>query len=187
MPAVAILTLLCALVQQGAGSTAYEQLLSRITGARSIACTAVSTNRETVRIIATRQGKFRIETAKQLIISNGTIVWNYSPSTNTVTVTSASQQTTQNILHVVQTMSQRYRITTKSATTVTLRPSDGTPYYGIEQLALGFRAQRLISLTITRAGQTERWQIRSLEFDRLIPDTVFVFTPPPDVEVVDMR
>ncbi len=187
MPALAILTLLGALTQKGAGSTPYEQLLKRITGARSIVCTAVSANRESVHIIATRQGKFRIETAKQLIISNGTTVWNYSPSTNTVTKTSASQQTAQNILHVVQTMSERYRITTKSATTVTLRPSDGTPYYGIEQLELGFRAQRITSLTFTRAGQTERWQIRSLEFDRPIRDTVFVFTPPPDVEVIDMR
>lgn len=168
-------------------ATPYEQFLDHIAKARSIACTAIADGGKTLRIVATRDGKFRLESDEQQVISNGVVVWNYRPTIKTVTIAPLSQQALNDLFRLADNIAARYRATRTTNSTVLLRPAEGAAMYGIEQLELRFRGRRLQTVTITRASGTERWRIRSLEFDRSLSESTFVFTIPAGVEVVDMR
>ncbi len=182
-----LLGLLSSISGVAGAATPYEQLLDRIAKARSIACTAIADGGKTLRIVATRDGKFRLESDDQHVVSNGVVVWNYRPSTKTVTIAPVSRHALNDLLHLANNIAGRYRATFPTNSTVLLRPADGAAMYGIEQLELRFRGSRLHTVAITRASSTERWRIHSLEFDRSPSESTFVFTIPAGVEVVDMR
>lgn len=184
---IALLGLLCGLYTFVQAATPYEQLLARIANARSIVCTARADGGKTVRIVATRQGRFRFESDEQQVVGNGRVVWNYRPAIKTVTIAPVSQQALSDILHLASNLAAHYRKTRATNSTVVLHPSDGAAMYGIEQLVLRFRGSRLHTVTITRSSGAERWHIRSLQFDRSVSDSMFVFSVPPGVEIVDMR
>ncbi|GIV56880.1 MAG: hypothetical protein KatS3mg040_1648 [Candidatus Kapaibacterium sp.] len=178
---------LCWMYSLALAATPYEQLLARIAHARSITCTAIADEGETIRIVATRQGKFRLESNEQQIVCNGEVVWNYRPATKTVTIAPVSQQALNDLFRLADKIAADYRATNATSSMVVLRPSNRGAMYGIEQLELRFRGNRLHTVTITRANGTKRWRIRALEFDRSTSDSTFVFVPPAGVEVIDMR
>ncbi|MCS7000490.1 MAG: hypothetical protein RML15_07360 [Bacteroidota bacterium] len=170
----------------GHATTPYQQLVERLRTARAIECRARTASGESVRILAARGGKLRLESPQRTIVSNGSVVWNYVPAQKTVTISSYAPGSGATFDRIAFELLDQYQPVQESISHVTVRPRS-EPLYGVRSITLEFHRSSLRALTVDHISGTERWQIQSLRFDPQLSQASFEFTVPPNVEVMDIR
>ncbi|MCX7929510.1 MAG: hypothetical protein N2663_02145, partial [Chlorobi bacterium] len=158
---VYVVVLILAAAHVTAAVTPYHQLVERLRRAMTLECHVITGTNERMRIIAARGGKFRMESAQRIVVSNGEVVWNYVPTRTTVTVSSANSGSSATFDRIAFELIERYRITESSPNRVILLPSEKT-LYGVRRIVLEFRKQKLAAIVVEHSGGQEQWQIRSL-------------------------
>jgi len=141
--------------------------------------------------------KYRVETSGQTVVTDGTTTWIYSPADSQVVVNDAAAEdgpiTPESFLTA---SSQNYEVTGRQATS-----RDGTPHVVLRLAATADTARfetaalwvRRADRVVTRLRATDRdgatfdLRLRNITLQTPLPDSTFVFDPPSDAEVVDLR
>lgn len=141
--------------------------------------------------------RYRVETPGQVVVTDGSTTWIYSPADQQVVIDSAETSdgpiTPETFL---DESAQRYEVTDRQARVV-----DGTPHVRLslssttaesrfqEALLWVRRSDRIV--TRLRAtdhdGATFDLQLRNLRVNPSLTDSTFSFRAPDNVEVVDLR
>lgn len=177
--------ILACLLNLYAAESPLEHLVEQIRKSNAVECRLRSSSGDQYYLVATRNGKYRFEGADRIIVSNGTVVWNYAPSQKTVTIARVPPTGSGTLDRIVFEVLERYRAEHRRDRVV-LRPS-GEPLYGVQRIVLDFRGRLLQGLTVEYSTHREQWRIRSLRFDPPLASERFEFSVPPGVEVVDLR
>ncbi len=181
-----VLTLAFVVLYSVHATTPFEQLTEQIRRSTALECRLRSSTGEDVRIVATRGGKYRVESKERTVVSNGSVVWNYLPTQKTVTIASLPSNGSVTFDRVVFELLQRYTAEQQQRGRVILRPT-GEPLYGVQRIVLDFRGSALRTLAIELQSGIQQWQIRSLRFDRRVSEEQFEFSVPAGIEIIDMR
>ena len=144
-----------------------------------------------------KQSKYRVETQEQVLVTDGTTSWVYTPADSQVVVNTAERDpSTLSPETFFTNYAERYDVVnTRSAR------QDGTPHTVLaltpktsdtlfEDVTLWVRAGDPIvtRLQVTdRNGSTITIDLRDIELNPSLSDSVFQFEPPADVEVIDLR
>lgn len=148
---------------------------------------------------AKKGNKFMLDLGSRIIVCNGETVWNYTKTTNTVVVSNYEDKGQISIEKVFFTYLNAYTSaatfseqTSKGEKYTTLRLLPPTPekvINGVKSISIALNPKTLAMqrISLTDPSGTQLWKISSLKTDTKLADSVFEFTPPKDVQVVDMR
>lgn len=141
--------------------------------------------------------KYRVEMPGQTVVTNGTTTWIYSPADSQVVVNDAASAdgpiTPESFLAAsAQNYEVRERRTADRDGTphVVLRLAAATDTARFETAALWVRASDRVVTRLRatdRDGATFDLRLRDITVSAALPDSTFVFDPPSDVEVIDLR
>lgn len=136
-----------------------------------------------------------LEPYPELIVTDGTTLWNYQPDLLQVTIedweSERSELAAQLLSGRMDEIEADYFITggdigNGSAWEFVLEPVDPASLY--ERVTLYFRDGRLDSIHVDNGnGQRTFWEFFDHILDEQLADEVFVFTAPEDIEVLDNR
>lgn len=141
--------------------------------------------------------RYRVETPGQVVVTDGSSTWIYSPADRQVVIDSAETSdgpiTPETFL---DESSQRYEVTDRQAKVV-----DGSPHVLLSLASTTSDARfrdallwiRQSDRIVTRLRATDRndatfdLRLRDIRVNPPLTDSTFSFRPPDDVEVVDLR
>lgn len=167
----------------------------RYQGLTSIRCSFSGTASQRGTLAAVRGGKFRLTTSERIIISDGSSVYNVTPSAKTVIVNTFNPRATDvSIERVFFEVLTVYRASLQASNGVyrTLRlvpPSPNAMVNAVRELSVTVHANTLAvtSVTVsTDAGQFT-FAITQLKINAPVPASTFVYKAPTDWEVIDLR
>lgn len=182
-------------VRSFAADNIIMRFQERYQGITSVRCAFSSSAKLEGTLAAVRGGKFRMTLSDRVIVSDGTSVYNATPSAKTVIVNrfnpKASDVSIERVFFELLTV---YRATIQSANgrTRTLRlvpPAPSAVVHGVRELFVVLRADTLVISTITAvtdAGQFA-FAITKLAINTSIPTSTFSYVPPAGWEVIDLR
>ena len=139
----------------------------------------------------------RIESENETIVTDGVTVWLYSPVNNQVIVDKYKEN--QNSIspeNFLLNLPQNYYATLLSVSkdkagstaTIKLVPKDDRSFIKSVKIALEEGTWDVQTIIIDDVNDTETtYTIKNLKLNTNIPDKTFHYTPPPGVEVVDLR
>lgn len=144
-----------------------------------------------------KPNKFRIQTDVQTVVSNGRVVWSYSPATAQVIITNYDPATMplrpDNFVFVFPNERQTTYIKSERLSgvehhVIDVIPSDST--LGIRKMRVwvdgrDWSANKVQYTNIS--GDVTTYTMNRVQTNATIPDSVFTFTPPRGVDVVDFR
>ncbi len=149
-----------------------------------------------IRFILKRPDGFYWETLEpfpELVVTNGSLLWNYQPDLLQVTVEKWEADRTELAARLlngeIAEIATEYTISAQSAQAGAdweffLVPLDPGSIY--ERVTLYFAAGELDSMHIDNGnGQKTLWQFYNRQINEPVSDDVFIFTPPEDIEVVN--
>jgi outer membrane lipoprotein carrier protein len=129
----------------------------------------------------------------ELIVTNGTTLWNYQPDLLQVTIESwsidDSELAAQLLNGRIEEVQEEYDISwglvnTDSSWEFLLEPKDETSPYS--RVTLFFGSQLLDSIHIDSGnGQRTFWEFENRQINLPLSDSEFTFEPPEDIDVID--
>ncbi|OQB39397.1 MAG: Outer-membrane lipoprotein carrier protein precursor [Candidatus Latescibacteria bacterium ADurb.Bin168] len=144
-----------------------------------------------------KPNKFRIQTNVQTVVSNGRVVWSYSPATGQVIITNYDPTTMplrpDNFLFVFPderrtTYVRSERLSGEDHHVVDVTPRDST--LGISKMRVWVDGRSWLAKKVqytSVSGDVTTYLMNAIQTNTSIPDSVFTFTPPPGVDVIDFR
>ena len=144
-----------------------------------------------------KPNKLRLESENETIVTDGITVWLYSPVNNQVIVDKYKEN--QNSIspeHFLLNLPQNYYATllgvekgnNVSTATIKLVPKDDRSFIKSVKVVVDEGTWNVRSIAIEDVNDTETtYTIKDMKLNRNLSDTTFVYTPPPGVEVVDLR
>ncbi|MBU3741897.1 MAG: outer membrane lipoprotein carrier protein LolA [Candidatus Kapabacteria bacterium] len=163
---------------------------------RSLSCTFTDASGIRGSVSAVKGGKYDIKLPDRRIVSNGTTVWNITPSSKTVIINAMNTNSEDlSIERVFFTLMAVYRIQNESKPDarkhITLRlvpPAPSAVVGGVVWADVTVDASMNVeTITIHDGASTTRWAISRLKRNRPIDASVFTFTPANDWQVIDLR
>lgn len=167
----------------------------RYQGLKSVRCTFNGSANQRGTLAAIRGGKFRLTTGDRVIVSDGSSVYNATPSTKTVIVNRFNPKATDvSIERVFFDVLTIYRASVQSSkggsTTLRLVPPASTAVvYGVRELLVVISTSSLAITSITAttdAGQFT-FAISQLKINTAVPASTFTYAAPQGWEVIDLR
>jgi len=157
-------------------------------------------SRDTTRMegrLVLKESKYRVETEAQVLVTDGTTSWVYTPADSQVVVNNAERDPSTlspetfftdyaERYDVADTRSARHNGTPHAVLTLTPKESDTL----FEDVTLWVRTgDRIVTrLQVTdRNGSTITINLQDIQLNPSLSDSVFQFDPPANVEVVDLR
>lgn len=164
---------------------------------RSLSCTFTDGRGLQGTLSAIKGGKYRVALPDRSMISDGTSVWNVTPSTKTVIInalrSNASSDEDLSIERMFFTLMAVYRVKSEqrvSSTTVLrlVPPSSSATIGGIVWADVTVDASMNVRrITVNDGTATSTWTINALRRNVTIPARTFSYTPPPNWQVIDLR
>jgi outer membrane lipoprotein carrier protein len=148
-------------------------------------------------IMIKKPAKFRMEAENETIVTDGVTVWLYSPVNNQVIVDRYKEN--QNSIspeNFLLNLPQNYYATllavgkekNSRTATVKLVPKDDRSFVKSVKIIVEQGSWNVQSIDILDVNDTETtYTIKQLKLNTNLSDRVFVYTPPPGIEVVDLR
>jgi len=148
-------------------------------------------------IMIKKPTKLRMEAENETIVTDGITVWLYSPVNNQVIVDKYKEN--QNSISpesFLLNLPQTYYATLlsvgkeKNSRTATLKlvPKDDRSFVKSVKIIVEQGSWNVQSIDVVDVNDTETtYTIRQLKLNTNLSDKTFVYTPPPGVEVVDLR
>jgi outer membrane lipoprotein carrier protein len=148
-------------------------------------------------IMIKKPSKLRMESANETIVTDGVTVWLYSQVNNQVIIDKYKEN--QNSIspeNFLLNLPQNYYATllgvtsdkTSSIATIKLVPKDDRSFVQSVKLSVDEKTWNVRTITILDVNDTETsYSIKDLKLNTNLNDKNFVYTPPPGVEVVDLR
>lgn len=148
-------------------------------------------------LIIKKPNKVRMESENETIVTDGVTVWLYSPVNNQVIIDKYKEN--QNSIspeNFLLNLPQNYYATllgvgkekNVSTATVKLVPKDDRSFVKSVKIVVDQGSWNVHTITILDVNDTETtYTIRDLKLNTNLTDKTFVYTPPPGVEVVDLR
>lgn len=173
-----------------------ERFHATYSSLRSLSCTFTDASGVRGSVAAVRGGKYDIRLPDRRIISNGTTIWNVTPTSKTIIINAMNVSSEDlSIERVFFTLMAVYRIQNESKPDarkhITLRlvpPAPSAIVGGVEWADVTVDASMNVhAITIHDGTSTTRWAISQLKRDRTITASTFTFTPPKDWQVIDLR
>lgn len=181
------------------GAIATDDIVARFQqryqGLKSVRCTFNGSANQRGALAAIRGGKFRLTTSDRVIVSDGSSVYNATPSTKTVIVNRFNPKATDvSIERVFFDVLTIYRASVQSSKggTTTLRlvpPASTSVVYGVRELLVVISTSSLAITSITAttdAGQFT-FAISQLKINTAVPASTFTYAVPQGWEVIDLR
>lgn len=181
------------------GAIAADDIVARFQqryqGLKSVRCTFNGSGNQRGMLAAIRGGKFRLTTSDRVIVSDGSSVYNATPSTKTVIVNRFNPKATDvSIERVFFDVLTIYRASVQSSKggTTTLRlvpPASTSVVYGVRELLVVISTSSLAITSITAttdAGQFT-FAISQLKINTAVPASTFTYAVPQGWEVIDLR
>lgn len=192
---VAAAGLVAAPVRSFAAEDLIMRFQQRYQGITSVRCAFSSSANLNGTLAAIRGGKFRMTMSDRVIVSDGTSVYNATPSTKTVIVNrfnpKASDVSIERVFFELLTV---YTATIQSATGATrslrlIPPAPSAVVHGVRELTVILRADTLAISSITAITDAGRFtfSITNLKINVGIPGSTFSYVPPAGWEVIDLR
>lgn len=167
----------------------------RYQGLKSVRCSFSGSGNQRGTLAAVRGGKYRLSMNDRIIVSDGTSIYNASPSAKTVIINRFNPKATDvSIERVFFELLTVYRATVQSADGVqrTLRlvpPASSAVVYGVRELSVIVNASTLAisRCTATTDSGQFTFAITDLKLNTSLPASTFVYTPASGWEVIDLR
>jgi outer membrane lipoprotein carrier protein len=148
-------------------------------------------------IMIKKPSKLRMEAENETIVTDGVTVWLYSPVNNQVIIDKYKEN--QNSIspeNFLLNLPQNYYATLlavgkdKSGPTATVKlvPKDDRSFVKSVKIVVEQKTWNVRTITVLDVNDTETtYTITELKLNTNLSDKIFVYTPPPGVEVVDLR
>ena len=146
---------------------------------------------------AKKGNKYNITIGNQKIISDGKTIWNYNPRRKSVVISEFIPEMGGitldyfffNILGNLQPIALKTELSTanQKRQVLELQAKDRNIDIRRVNLFMDDRFSKITGIEITTNSFTQKWQINSLEVNKNIPDSNFIFKIPEGVEEIDMR
>lgn len=167
----------------------------RYQGLKSVRCSFSGAANQRGTLAAVRGGKYRLTMNDRIIVSDGTSVYNATPSAKTVIINRFNPKATDvSIERVFFELLTVYRATVQSSNGVqrTLRllpPASSAVVYGVRELTVVVHASTLAisRCTATTDSGQFTFTISDLRVNTSVPASTFVYAPPSGWEVIDLR
>jgi outer membrane lipoprotein carrier protein len=148
-------------------------------------------------IMIKKPSKLRMEAENETIVTDGVTVWLYSPVNNQVIIDKYKEN--QNSIspeNFLLNLPQNYYATLLAigkdnngpTATVKLVPKDDRSFVKSVKIVVDQGTWNVRTISILDVNDTETaYTIKDLKLNTNLSDKTFVYTPPPGVEVVDLR
>ena len=129
----------------------------------------------------------------ELIVTDGETLWNYQPDLEQVVIENWDRNRAELAAQLLNGetggLAEEYRVTLVTAVELSrfelLPLAPDSPY---EMIAIEFVGEELDIIRLdNRNGQQTVWRFLNIERNAPMEDSLFVFTPPPGIEIVDSR
>lgn len=144
-----------------------------------------------------KPSKLRMEAENETIVTDGVTVWLYSPVNNQVIIDKYKEnQNTVSPENFLLNLPQNYYASLLavgkekdlSTATVKLVPKDDRSFVKTVKIVVEQGTWNVKTITVLDVNDTETsYTIKDLKLNTNLSDKTFVYTPPPGVEVVDLR
>jgi outer membrane lipoprotein carrier protein len=141
--------------------------------------------------------KLRMEAENETIVTDGVTVWLYSPVNNQVIIDKYKEnQNSVSPENFLLNLPQNYYATLLAVgkeknlptATVKLVPKDDRSFVKSVKIVVEQGTWNVRTITVVDVNDTETtYTIKDLKLNTNLTDKTFVYTPPPGVEVVDLR
>ncbi len=148
-------------------------------------------------IVIKKPKMVRLESENETIVTDGVTVWMYSPVNNQVIVDKYKEnQNSVSPENFLLNVPQNYYATLLSeakekgelTATIKLVPKDDRSFIKSVKIVVEEKTWDVRTITIDDVNDTETsYTVKDLKLNTGIPDKTFRYTPPPGVEVVDLR
>lgn len=147
--------------------------------------------------VTLRDDSYRVETASQTLVTDGTTTWIYSPAEQQVLVNDYREDETAFSLNsFLFDFDERYAVEDIEQAqydgalhyVVTLSPKSGDSFFEQVRLWLRDRDDVVTRLEIVDVNETKMvYQLDDVELNPAVPADAFTFRPPAGAEVIDLR
>lgn len=142
------------------------------------------------RTMIKRPGKFRWESqapTKQIIITDGKMLWIYDVDLAQVTKQTLSSKTPINPAMILsgsaEELTSQFNVSALADNVFVLTPKQSD--YGFKRVTLKFSNNDLIEMVVVNnLAQTSRFEFSNVQLNTPLPDTLFTFQAPPGVDVI---
>jgi outer membrane lipoprotein-sorting protein len=146
---------------------------------------------------AMRSGKYVLELSDRKITCDGHTIWNYHSTRNTVTINELKNRPSSsldivlfNFLYNYQPKALReYTIGNIAHYGLELIPKSGKTAMGIKSLIIYVKkgSSEIKRISAIDGNQTQVWDLEAMKINGKVSDAQFVFQPPKDAEIIDLR
>ncbi len=148
-------------------------------------------------LISKKPNYYRVETEHQTLVTDGVTVWAYSPVNKQLIIDHYKEnQNTISPEHFMLNIPSQYYATLlgrekekdRTLVVVKLIPKDDRSFVQSVKLWIEETSWMIAKLSIVDINETETtYIINSIKLNTGIKDKAFIFTPPPDTDIVDLR
>ena len=178
----------------------YNDMIKKYGKINSIfaVCNSVNDKFNFIEIKAKQGNKYKIKTSDMEIISNGKTIWSYSPKKKSVLISDFSEEDSDvsidniffNVLPNLQPMSLKSVVSNTKSKQYRLELYNSNKNENIKEIYLYIdeKIKKIEGIEVITNNKTNmKWDIKKLEINYSIPDSVFTFKVPKGVEEIDVR
>lgn len=144
-----------------------------------------------------KPNKYRVESEHQTLVTNGSVVWSYSPVNKQVLVDKFKEN--QNTLspekfllnlptQYYPTLLGKEKFESMDAVVLKLVPKDDQSFIKSVKMWVQERTWLVRKVLVVDVNETEtEYTVKDLKFNTHVNEALFSFTPPAGTEVVDLR
>lgn len=146
---------------------------------------------------ALRSGKYHLAVSDRTIICDGNSIWNYYPARKNVTINALKSRPSSSLDIVLFTFLYNYQPRSLKEYTIgksvfqglELIPKNSKTAMGIKTLTLFIKkgGSDIKRIQASEGQQEQIWEIESLKINASFSESLFTFSPPKDIEIVDLR
>jgi len=146
---------------------------------------------------ALRSGKYHLTVSDRTIVCDGNSIWNYVPARKNVTINALKSRPSTSLDIVLFTFLYNYQpkelkefsIGNSIYHGLELIPKSGKTAMGIKSLTLFVKkgGSEIKRIKAVEGQQALMWDIQSLKINASLPESLFIFSPPKDTEILDLR
>jgi len=146
---------------------------------------------------ALRSGKYHLAVSDRTIICDGNSIWNYYPARKNVTINALKSRPSSSLDIVLFTFLYNYQPKSLKEYTIgksvfqglELIPKNSKTAMGIKTLTLFIKkgGSDIKRIQASEGQQEQIWEIESLKINASFSESLFTFSPPKDIEIVDLR
>lgn len=146
---------------------------------------------------ALHSGKYHLAVSDRTIICDGNSIWNYYPARKNVTINALKSRPSSSLDIVLFTFLYNYQPRSLKEYTIgksvfqglELIPKNSKTAMGIKTLTLFIKkgGSDIKRIQASEGQQEQIWEIESLKINASFSESLFTFSPPKDIEIVDLR